>query len=451
MLEREIRGMIVRAAVEGVPAFEPPEDAAELQLSLDEPLPLVAQLHHEVVDTTHVWVAVQEAALAVVTEEENRVVEALAGGASPGSVARSEGWDMTSAVVARIAAAGLVRGLTGYRERTPLKVGRFSRLHLTKSCQLECAHCYADSSPHVDRTGELPTSRWLAFVDDFAAQGGERVLFTGGEALLHDGCLEIMAAARAAGLHVTLFSNGILVPKRAAEIHAVADQVQISLDGPDAESNDAIRGRNAFKHITRALDALARLGTPTRIGMTAVPLRWQTWVEHFHLIRDRYADYPNISFKLNYGVMAYGRGTALEKTEVATKREVDGFLAEVNGDMSPQITRHSPGCGYAEQVVVGPDGTVYPCHLLDAPVCNIDDAPLPEIVDLLAGLARQADVDHVEGCRDCEIRYLCGGTCRVLASHATGSRLVTTCTPKEKADKYRNLVSSFGGSRTNRR
>jgi radical SAM protein with 4Fe4S-binding SPASM domain len=284
-------------------------------------------------------------------------------------------------------------------------------------------------------------------VDDFAAQGGERVLLTGGEALLHDGCLEIMAASRESGLHVTLFSNGILVPKRAAEIHAVADQIQISLDGPDAESNDEIRGRNSFKHILRALDSLAELGTPTRIGMTVLPLRWQTWVEHFHVIRDRYAAYPNITFKLSYGVMAYGRGASLDATQVATKREVDSFLSEVNGDMSPQITRYSPGCGYAEQVVVGPDGTIYPCHLLDAPVCNIDDAPLPEIVALLAGLARQVDVDHVEGCRDCEIRYLCGGSCRVLASRATGSRLLTTCTPEKKAQKYRNLVASFGGPR----
>ena len=441
----------MKAALEGVDVCEPPRAATELELSLDEPLPLVGQLHHQVVEGNHVWVGVQEAALAVLDAEDNAIFEQLAGGLTPRTVAASVGWDETAAIIGRVGAAGLVRGLNGYRQRPKPQVGRFARLHLTRACQLECAHCYADSSPHVDRTGELPTERWLEFVADFAAQGGERVLFTGGEALLHEGCLEIMGAAHEAGLHVTLFSNGMLVPKLAADIHVVADQVQISLDGPDAESNDEIRGRNTFKHILRALDALAATGTKTRIGMTMMPRKWHAWVERFDQIRDRYASYPNISFKVTYGIMAYGRGASLDPTKVAEKQDVDRFLTEVNGDMTPQISRYTPGCGYAEQVVVGPDGIVYPCHLLDAPVCSIDDAPLPEIVELLGALARQIDVDHVEGCRDCEIRYLCGGSCRVIASRATGSRLITTCTPEKKATKYRNLVTSFGGPRAVRR
>ncbi len=174
-----------------------------------------------------------------------------------------------------------------------------------------------------------------------------------------------------------------------------------------------------------------------------VPSTWRTWVENFEAVRRRYRDSPNITFKLSYGVMSYGRGTEIDGREVASKAEVDAFLASVNGDTSPQITRRVTGCGYAEQVVVAPDGGVHPCHLLDGAICHLDDMPLTEIVQLIGGLAQQIDVDHVEGCSTCEIRYLCGGSCRVLASRAKGSRLITSCTPAKKQEKYRNLVRSF--------
>jgi len=81
--------------------------------------------------------------------------------------------------------------------------------------------------------------------------------------------------------------------------------------------------------------------------------------------------------------------------------------------------------------------------LLDAPVCHIDDYSVSEILLILRGVAMEVDVDHVENCSVCEIRYLCGGMCRVLQSRKTGTRLLNTCNSAEKDRKYRNLVSAF--------
>jgi radical SAM protein with 4Fe4S-binding SPASM domain len=444
-LAAELREIVLAARREVEAPASRPDDSREITLSVEEPLPFVAELHHEEVEGHHAWVGVREGAIAVFDRVENDVVRRLVNGAAPLSIA-STPWEEVANIVGKLGAAGLIRGLTGYRERSNVDIHRFSRMHLTRACQLECVHCYSDSSPRVDRSNELPTDRWLQYVEDFAAIGGERVLFTGGEALLHEGCVPLMAAAHDAGLHVTLFSNGIRVRRLADEIAACVDEVQISMDGPDAESNDAVRGRNTFNHITRAIDALAASGTRTRIGMTVFPSTWRNWAEKFSLVRDRYANYPNIIFKLSYGVMPYGRGVTVDPTRQATKAEIDAFLIEVNGDNGPQITRSKSGCGYAEQIVVGPDGGVHPCHLLDGAICHLDDMPLIDIVRLLHGIVREVDVDHIEGCRTCEIRYLCGGNCRVVSSQQTGSRLVTNCTPAEKQDKYRNLVRSFASA-----
>ncbi|MEU8619008.1 radical SAM protein [Streptomyces sp. NPDC048623] len=446
-LQEEMRTLVQRAAdqqAEHVTLRAAPTDSGltELTLALDEPVPLVNELHHEPVNGSHVWVGVQEAALAVADDAQHRLIVRLVAGESPLSIANDVGWSDASNVVSLLATSGLIRGLTGYRDRTPVGVRVFARLHLTQACQLECAHCYADSSPHIDRANELPTARWRRFIDDFAALGGQQVLFTGGEALMHRGCLELMAAAKEHGMKVTLFSNGLLIPKLAEQIHPLADLVQISIDGPDAESHDAIRGRNSFKHAIAAVDRLVELGTPTRIGMTIVPAMWPNWVQKFPQLRDRFTGAPNVVFKFTYGIMPHGRGSQIDPAGPASREEVSKLLAAVNG-AAPEITRYMATCGYADQMVIGPDGSVYPCHLLDGKVCHIDDMPVRNIVDLVAGLATQIDVDHVEGCKTCEIRYLCGGTCRVRDSKNTGSRLITTCTPEDKRRIYVKMAGYF--------
>lgn len=452
-LRRELLALAERGRKVGPRLRRTIDSAMNITLSLDAALPLVNELTDRDIDTRHVWVGVREGTVAVLDDDEHAVASRLRCRATPsqvrdelvvtGGLGTDEAWSRVSAVISRLAAAGMVEGLHGFHEYRPPTPERFARFHLTKACQLECEHCYADSSPYVDRTGELPTARWLRIVDEFAANGGEQVLFTGGEALIHRGCLDVMEACKTRGLYVTLFTNGILVPRHSARIHALADKVQVSLDGPDAETNDAVRGAGTFRKIIRALDVLAQQGTPTRIGMTVVPAYWDRWKARFLEIVERYGNQPHVEFKLSYGIMQYGRGSSIHAADLNDPDEIDRFLNRVNGHDGPKVTRVRSGCGYGEQLVIGPSGEVYPCHLLDAPICHVDDAPVADIIDTLRGLVHQVDVDHVEGCSSCEIRYLCGGGCRVLDSRKTGSRLITTCTPADKLQKYRNLVRTF--------
>jgi radical SAM protein with 4Fe4S-binding SPASM domain len=455
-LRREMDEIVARSyqsQTDLSPALRTRPESLSLDLSLYQPIPLVSEITHREVDGKHAWVGVLEGALAVLEEDEHALFAQLKEGVPPGEVrdrlARQRGistdaaWESVAALVSKIAAAGMVRGIEGHNDIKIPTPQRFSRFHLTQACQLECIHCYADSSPHIDRSNELTTERWRKLLVDFADHGGEQVLFTGGEALIHRGCIELMRVASDRGIKVTLFTNGIQVPKYIRDIEAYADQVQVSLDGPDAESNDHVRGAGTYKKILRAIDLLLDHGVSTRIGMTVVPSMWSWWKKGFLQFAERYANHPLVEFRLNYGIMQYGRGVEVDSTGTEDPQSVDRFLNRINGRDGARITRVRTGCGYGEQLVVGPDGTVYPCHLLDGPVCHVDDHSVPEIISLLRGLIRQTDVDHVEGCNTCEIRYLCGGSCRVLASRETGSRLITTCTAEEKAKKYERMVRTF--------
>jgi radical SAM protein with 4Fe4S-binding SPASM domain len=434
----------------GILSREVLSDRVVYHLNPAAPLPFVQNLSHHVMSGRHLWIGVDEGAVAVLNGAEQELMLGLRGGISPAGLIESlpdpvGGTAEVSSLIGRLATAGFLTGVDGYQERRTAQPERFARFHLTKACQLQCIHCYADSSPYEDRVHELPTVRWRRLAEEFAANGGERVLYTGGEALLHKGCVELMSLSKSLGLQVTLFTNGLLVPRFATAIKENVDQVQVSLDGPDEQTNDRIRGAGTFKKITRAMDILLEQGTRVRVGMSVMEQNWSAWKSDFLNLAQRYAHTP-LEYRLGFGITHYGRGANLQdELDVNdTQPTVERLLNSVGGgEDGPRITRHTTGCGYCEQFVVGPDGTVYPCHLLDAPVAHVDDRPVAELTRMLKKIAQLFDVDHTEGCRVCDIRYLCGGTCRVMNGEHTGSRLVTTCTQADKDRRYRNLLSLY--------
>jgi radical SAM protein with 4Fe4S-binding SPASM domain len=429
-------------------------EKAVYRLDPDSPLPLVKELSHHFVSQKNLWIGVLEGAVIALEDGAHELMELFRNEKSPAgaveilrrknNVDAEQAWDTVNRLIGRLATSGFIEGINGYMERRVPEPQRFARFHLTKACQLECIHCYADSSPHVDRSNEVSTERWMTLLEDFAANGGERVLYTGGEALIHKGCVELMRRSRDLGLHVTLFTNGILVPRHAQVIKETVDQVQVSLDGPDESTNDLVRGQGIYKKVVKALDIMLNQGTRVRVGMSVMEQNWESWRSGFLAFARRYAN-TDLEFRLGFGVTRYGRAADLSETLDVneTQPAVEEMLEKGNGSRGPRITRHTKGCGYGEQFVVGPDGTVYPCHLLDAPVAHIDERPLPQIIEMLKNVASLFDVDHTEGCSECDIRYLCGGTCRVMNGQRNGSRLITTCLQPDKERRYRNLVEFY--------
>jgi radical SAM protein with 4Fe4S-binding SPASM domain len=421
----------------------------------DRALPLMHELSHRRVDGAHLWIGVQEGIAIVLDDEEHALFLALKAGESPDALVtrlcaetpqrtRAEQWQPVAALVGRLAGAGFLRGIQGYTDVRPVRPDYFARFHLTQRCNLSCIHCYADSSPYVDGSDELSPARWMKIIDDFADCGGGRVLFTGGEALAYKGAIDLMRHAKKRGLEVQLFSNGVLVKRHIRELAECVDEVQISIDGPDSHTNDPIRGHGSFESAVEAVDLLIEAGIRVRVGMVVMERNWDSMKNGFVGFARRWQGKP-VTFRLGYGLTHHGRGEDLTDglTVYDTRATVDQLMAQVEGPRGPRIARRAKGCGYAEQLVIAPDGNVHPCHLLDGALTHVDSMPMPEILKLLKGTAYEYDVDHNVGCGTCDIRNLCGGTCRVQNGKSTGNRRVTTCTAPEKLDKLRNLVKTF--------
>lgn len=444
-------------------AFTPPDPPERppttYDIDMDTVLPLIGHVAHHRVDDAHLWIGVEDGTLLVAQDDvAQTLMTTFVAGASPLAAAArlgeeygldtDEARDATGRIVARLVAGGFVRGISGYHSVKRIRPHAFARFHLTQRCQLSCKHCYTNSSPLLPKDDELPVERWVQLVDEFAANGGEKILFTGGEALVYSGCIDVMRRAHEAGLEVTLFSNGMLVPRYIDDLAEVADVVQISVDGPTAEVHDAVRGRHSFGRAIRAIRMLLGAGIETRVSTTVMLDNWEAIRAGLPEFIAQFED-TDLSFRISYGAMAHGRGTQLDHTlDTGQVREfVDNLLRRVrtteNRAGGPNSIQKISNCGYAEQLVVAPDGLVYPCHLLSGALGHVDQMPVSEITTYLARTAAAFSVNNRRGCSSCDLRNLCGGSCRVEDEKHTGSRLVTTCTPEEKLRKKRFLVRQY--------
>ncbi len=141
-------------------------------------------------------------------------------------------------------------------------------------CNLQCTHCFIACSPtnHTHEMLTLPlVERYLAEARDL---GVREYYFTGGEPFLNLELFDMIAAALRQG-PVSVLTNGVLITPRTAtrlaELQAASDyslDLRISLDGWDAETNDAIRGEGTFARILAGIRHVAGAGLGPVITVT---------------------------------------------------------------------------------------------------------------------------------------------------------------------------------------
>jgi mycofactocin radical SAM maturase len=140
---------------------------------------------------------------------------------------------------------------------------------LTYACNLACVHCLSSSGRRDP--DELTTAEAIALLDQLRALQVFYVNIGGGEPMIRSDFFELIGYATAHGIGVKFSTNGTLLDRAAAERLASMAylDVQVSLDGVDATTNDAIRGGGSYAYARRAMDHLAAAGFgPFKISVT---------------------------------------------------------------------------------------------------------------------------------------------------------------------------------------
>lgn len=147
-----------------------------------------------------------------------------------------------------------------------------SRLWLYSNyhCNLVCTYCLTESGPKVARR-ELDPATMLELAREAKELGLTGIGVTGGEPFLVPEMPELLVELSAV-LPVLVLTNGTLFQRvlleRMAPLAEADVTLQISLDRPEAEANDVMRGPENFRKVVEAVPALLQRGIAVRIATT---------------------------------------------------------------------------------------------------------------------------------------------------------------------------------------
>jgi MoaA/NifB/PqqE/SkfB family radical SAM enzyme len=147
-------------------------------------------------------------------------------------------------------------------------------LYANYHCNLTCAYCLTESGPKAARR-ELGRERALALAEEAAELGFTALGLTGGEPFLLPYLPELLAEL-AGILPIVCLSNGTMFTRdRLDRLRPLAElpaAIQVSLDRPEPNDNDAMRGPENFRKVVDTIPKLVGLGVRVRIATTVASI-----------------------------------------------------------------------------------------------------------------------------------------------------------------------------------
>ncbi|HEV7646179.1 MAG TPA: radical SAM protein [Pyrinomonadaceae bacterium] len=297
-------------------------------------------------------------------------------------------------------------------------------LHLTDRCNLKCTYCYRNSHPYIPiRHEPAKFIEMLEFIKPFTTSR-MRITYCGGEPLAYPGFREVVEESTRLQFVNEILTNGILITENIADFLALHfDKVKISLDGTNRQTHAITRGDNFDKVLRGILRVAARdvevivQVTVTKDNMAEVPEFKKLFPPHVKRV------YTPM-FPMGRGADEAAFVSNDEFLEVANFVDADEGRVNVPQFFSGQINR-SCHAGLSN-VSIADTGDVYPCHLFHKEkfhLGNIFHDPFEKIFygDPLKDYVESMDVLHNNSiCKDCEIRFLCGGGCKANTLASTG-------------------------------
>ncbi len=247
---------------------------------------------------------------------------------------------------------------------------------LTYACNLECVHCLSSSGRRDPR--ELTTDEAKAVLDELHRLQVFYINIGGGEPMIRRDFFELVEYSIGLGIGVKFSTNGAFIDADKARRLTALDylDIQISLDGTDAVTNDAVRGPGSYDTAIRAMGHLRDAGFVERNGpfkISVVVTRHNVdQLDEFQALADQYGAQLRIT-----RLRPSGRGADawhdLHPTDAQQRQIYQWLLAKgdrvLTGDSFFHLNalgdENLPGlnlCGAGRVVcLIDPVGDVYAC------------------------------------------------------------------------------------------
>lgn len=322
---------------------------------------------------------------------------------------------------------------------------------ITYQCNMKCLHCASDLNSKKKRGKELNLFEARTVVKDLHSLGCERVVLSGGEALIRRDWDQIASEIISFGIPVFLISNGSMIDsKLARHIKKIGiSLVALSLDGGKASHNYIRNNPEAFERVKKAakylndqnilVNFVTHINTINihklrEIEDIIVSLNANNWLIQLGSSMGRLSRYPkliikpddlpivadfiikakrrnrvNISVGDNIGYFSY------HEVELRATTERDGLNF---------FCGCSAGC---LNVGIEADGNVKGCLSLQSDEFvegNVREESLIDIWHKKGNFSYNRDfkIEDLGGdCKDCKYGEICRGGCKFMSVGATGT------------------------------
>ncbi|TCS84425.1 putative heme d1 biosynthesis radical SAM protein NirJ1 [Tepidibacillus fermentans] len=210
-------------------------------------------------------------------------------------------------------------GARGRIHGTHLNHGPVVVWNVTRTCNLNCIHCYSNSE-NKKYENELTSEEAMKMIDELAEFSVPVLLLSGGEPLIRPDILDLAEYAIQKGIRVTFSTNGTLIDKETAKrIKEIGvGYVGISFDGIDEKHDEFRRTKGSFKKALQGLRNLVEVNQ--RVGLRFT-INKHNYLQ-LHQIFD-FIEKENINRACFYHLGYSGRGSQMMKDDLTHEETRD--------------------------------------------------------------------------------------------------------------------------------
>jgi len=327
---------------------------------------------------------------------------------------------------------------------------------LTHRCPLHCVYC-SNPLELQNRANELTPATWTRIFQEAAQAGVLQADLTGGEPLARTDIIELVRAARTAGLYVNLITSGMpLDEARLAKlIDAGLDHLQLSFQGAREETANEISGTKAHAQKLRVLELLRQVRVAVTLNFVIHRANIGQIDEMLALAESSSAtrvEFANVQY---YG-WAFANRERLLPTRAQLDRSIETLksaqerlrgkirVENVAPDYYAKYPKPCMGGWGRKLMLITPTGDALPCHAAQIipglHFENVKDRSLREIWQNSAAFQKfRGEAWMQEPCKSCDRREQDFGGCRcqalLLAGDASATDPVCSLAPtRGKAD-----------------
>lgn len=303
-------------------------------------------------------------------------------------------------------------------------------IELTNRCNLQCVHCYNNSNNGINI--DLPFDLVKGMIEFAKSCGLDSVALSGGEALLYPRINEVMKLCEDLDLSVQLLTNGTYIKDEYIDIILkYKPDIQVSLEGPDAASNDYIRGKGSFKKAIGFIKQLKKQMYPKSIFVNTVLTESNSsnYSEMVNLCHELGVD------NLTYSIVTFAGRAKTNNIQLKQDKFLD-IVKRINSALKSDPKNNCQGVGMNHhcslidvrndliylQPKVAYNGDVFPCQMHNANeyvIGNIKKSNLYDVLNseithnfLILMLIRRS---FMRECAECAFSSMCDRGCMAKA------------------------------------